>query len=227
MRTVRYFSHMFLGCFSDHFVQGTAPFTSTEILSFQRMFHIGQPKPTYRTDPDGKITNEWLEHIKKWGDIVNNWNDFSDPDGCQSEEARCWQAVCHDAIHDLESLFWIITYICLTRGGSGGHWRQELQADYTPQSPEESHLRNIHTSLFAQLDPAALASFKATMFVRDQYGRQVSTYFHPYFAPLKPLMDRWWQILCTAHKYPIFEGFFDYVLAAVRGAGLGDMALTP
>ena len=37
---------------------------------------------------------------------------------------------CHDAIHDIESLFWVLTFIFLVREGPGMNMlRQELRSD--------------------------------------------------------------------------------------------------
>src|SRR5258708_19796751 len=37
--------------------------------------------------------------------------------------------VFHDAVHDLESFFWVLVHICLTRNGPGGVRRDELKEE--------------------------------------------------------------------------------------------------
>jgi len=36
-------------------------------------------------------------------------------------------SVFHDAVHDLESFFWVLIHMCITRRGPGGVRREELE----------------------------------------------------------------------------------------------------
>ncbi|KAG6859222.1 hypothetical protein C0991_001088, partial [Blastosporella zonata] len=44
----------------------------------------------------------------------------------------------HEAIHDMESLFWVLIHTCITRKGPG--IKQRRAKDLDPESPRDPHL---------------------------------------------------------------------------------------
>ncbi|KAG6814726.1 hypothetical protein H0H93_012465, partial [Arthromyces matolae] len=56
----------------------------------------------------------------------------------------------HDLRHDIESLFWCMNSICLTRSGPGGKHRDELRADFDGEITEEvRELQHINYTFFS------------------------------------------------------------------------------
>lgn len=122
----------------------------------------------------------------------------------------------HDAVHDLEALFWCMSYICVTREGPGRRRREELQPEYIKtHSDANMDLRRINYCFFASDEEDFLAYNKSSLFQEDEYEQYILRHFHPYFEPLKPLMMRWWRILLTAYQFPVFEATHRWILDAL------------
>ncbi|KAH8091799.1 hypothetical protein BXZ70DRAFT_469438 [Cristinia sonorae] len=109
----------------------------------------------------------------------------------------------HGAIHDIESLYWIFLYICLTRAGPGGKRRVEFDEDPTVfdmddpvtklhtivwrlfDNPKHEHIAMNKRNLF--VDPASLENFLIPA-------------MHPYFGPLHRLLIDWWSLLRSSYE---------------------------
>ena len=50
----------------------------------------------------------------------------------------------HSAIHDMESLFWVLFFLCLTREGPGGRQRPEPEDDVKGDELYEASLLRYH-----------------------------------------------------------------------------------
>ncbi|KAI0329143.1 hypothetical protein GY45DRAFT_916885 [Cubamyces sp. BRFM 1775] len=117
-------------------------------------------------------------------------------------------AVVHDAIHDMESFFWVLLYLCITRAGPGGECRKDMICKLN-EIPEEQQgqveeLRDLVHCLFDG-DMTNLASTKKDLFEQPQnFEQQVLCHIHPYFEVLKPTLSRWWNLLVLAYA---FEGY--------------------
>ncbi|KAG6862656.1 hypothetical protein C0991_011016, partial [Blastosporella zonata] len=110
----------------------------------------------------------------------------------------------HDLRHDLEALFWCITYVCITREGPGGSRRQELRpknvkfpvgnsgesiADEDLDDVEDKRLlRLVNYCFFSTDDMGILSHNKSQLFLSDDYETHIMPHFHPYFNPFKDLM---------------------------------------
>ncbi|KAI0329144.1 hypothetical protein GY45DRAFT_1418167 [Cubamyces sp. BRFM 1775] len=117
-------------------------------------------------------------------------------------------AVVHDAIHDMESFFWVLLYLCITRAGPGGERRNDLicKLDEIPveQKMQVAPLHDLVHCLFDG-DMAKIASHKKDLFEQPQnFEEQVLCHIHPYFEVLKPTLRRWWNLLVLAYA---FEGY--------------------
>ena len=110
---------------------------------------------------------------------------------------------CHDAIHDIESLFWVITYICLIREGPGKNMlRKELQND----DPESKDLQGVIYRYFDISDSHLIFANKQALFDNhNQMDNDILLQFHPYFEPLKRMMIQWWRVMILAYEYRKFE----------------------
>ncbi|KXN89328.1 hypothetical protein AN958_05826 [Leucoagaricus sp. SymC.cos] len=108
----------------------------------------------------------------------------------------------HTAIHDVESLFWVLVYIALSFQGPGAEERdikdRTLQ-DYKRRLFNNDSSRTLKKSIFN----------KTTKF------EELLSHFHPYFEDLKVLVREWYLIMNLAFR---FQGGmeFNYPHSIVR-----------
>jgi hypothetical protein len=111
----------------------------------------------------------------------------------------------HDAIHDLESFWWIIVHPALTRAGLGQ--RRTIQSEDSEESKE------LEAKLYSYFDadPSTLSSSKIQVFGALFFNGKVRlrtdllNNFHPYFEPIKDLIRDWWLILRSAFEFGGYE----------------------
>ncbi|KIJ42453.1 hypothetical protein M422DRAFT_780039 [Sphaerobolus stellatus SS14] len=108
--------------------------------------------------------------------------------------------VAHDAIHDIESFFWLLIHIMLTRNGPGGSRRDISVA-----------LERVLNQYF-HADPSTLTIMKGGLFLfSEKYEdaqaelSNLMVHFDSYFESLKGLVQEWWNLLYFAHKYKAYE----------------------
>lgn len=124
----------------------------------------------------------------------------------------------HDAIHDIESLFWVFLYMCLTRRGPGGPRREELESSFTGRSPDTIKLRTVVFCLFDG-PREVLYDNKGRLLGNPDHMREfIIPCFHPYFDDLKDLALKWWKTLVFGYQHRMFEYDFihTYVLRILR-----------
>ncbi|KAL1742624.1 hypothetical protein HDZ31DRAFT_42850 [Schizophyllum fasciatum] len=116
-----------------------------------------------------------------------------------------------DAVHDIESFFWVLVYICTTRSGPGGR-REEytLKVDEIedPQQRQEvQRLIRVTRSFFDTDDLATLYGNKAKLREEglEDFDKHIIPCFHPYFSPFKHAMRSLFQLLQIALKYRGYE----------------------
>jgi hypothetical protein len=106
----------------------------------------------------------------------------------------------HDAIHDLESLWWIIVHLALIREGPGK--RRTVASG--------SNLEVILADFFDG-DQRDLTLSKEGVFARkfnnskDNMKLELFDYFHDYFDPIKPVLEKWWIILKSGFEFRGYE----------------------
>lgn len=108
----------------------------------------------------------------------------------------------------MESFFWILLCICITRSGPGGDRRKELTEDYNAacglSREQVLELRQVvHCFFDGGLD--IIAWNKKELFERGtEFETHLLPHVHSYFAPLKPVLRQWWDLLLLAYE---FEGY--------------------
>ncbi|KAI8968734.1 hypothetical protein BD414DRAFT_532224 [Trametes punicea] len=140
------------------------------------------------------------------------------------------RSVIHDAVHDMESFFWVLLYLCLTRSGPGGGRREELKVDIEEMSDSDERtrivqLRRIVFSFFDG-DIATLAWNKRQLLEQwTAFESEILVHVHEYFAPLKPVLLQWWHLLLLAYEFHGYEyhNIHDHVIALLEKA-LHDLA---
>lgn len=103
--------------------------------------------------------------------------------------------VVHDAVHDMESFFWILLYFALTRT-SGNQQLRDLESN--------PRLWAIVHDIY-EGDARTNGNHK-TKYMRDpSLMSETLAQMHPYFDSLKPFMLRWWKALQVAYRYRAYE----------------------
>ncbi|KAH8087128.1 hypothetical protein BXZ70DRAFT_955687 [Cristinia sonorae] len=106
----------------------------------------------------------------------------------------------HTAIHDMESVFWVVLYICLSRRGPGGARREETQWP-TLETPHAGRVRRIIEALFDSPLETTVARNKRNLFENHKdFEVDVLPFIHPYFKPLETLLLRWFKLFQIAYR---------------------------
>jgi len=134
----------------------------------------------------------------------------------------------HDAIHDLESFFWVLVHICITRQGPGGVRREELEQQN--QDKEEYHgLRRV-VHCFFDSDMTTMGMNKLEIFTNaKELDQFVLNNFHCYFQQLRNPVKEWFHLLVLAHHFHAFEYYdihdmvLDILDRALRSLPLDDI----
>ncbi len=118
----------------------------------------------------------------------------------------------HNAIHDMESFFWVLIYICLTRNGPGGKRRPELTL---PGPGGRSALYNMIQKVFENANLSDLALQRENL-VMDLllFKQDILNHFHPYFGSLEPMMEKWYTLLQRARFHHSIE--YDHIHIHVK-----------
>ncbi|KIJ53542.1 hypothetical protein M422DRAFT_241777 [Sphaerobolus stellatus SS14] len=103
----------------------------------------------------------------------------------------------HDAIHDIESFWWILVHLALTREGPGKRREEHSVAlnDIIEEYSDGSilHLRDAKRATFKDLDP------------QERLESKLLENFHPYFEPVKNLIYEWWSLLRLGFDFRRYE----------------------
>lgn len=111
--------------------------------------------------------------------------------------------VVHCAIHDLESFFWVLLYLCLTQKGPGGRLRDELRPNASDKNDTDlvGKLNGVLWCYFDSDDARFLAEHKLTLFHQPSLlETDITPCFHPYFETLKPLVVELWKTIRLGFK---------------------------
>ena len=98
----------------------------------------------------------------------------------------------HNAVHDMESFFWVLVHHCLTRDGNTGNRRKEL-------SDKSNKLAQFVNDLFSD-DPKNYAVRSYCLERTSDFGTLLG-HIHSYFNSLKDLLAKWRWLLMTAYGH--------------------------
>jgi hypothetical protein len=112
----------------------------------------------------------------------------------------------HDAVHDMESFFWVLVNLCLTRQGPGVNMiRDELLPKTDEDDPRDEVLEDLVYKLFDSKVESVLLGKKKALLDRPKLMDEVLDKFHPYFEELKPMVLQWWHTLVLAYRFRAYE----------------------
>ncbi|KZT63030.1 hypothetical protein DAEQUDRAFT_760660, partial [Daedalea quercina L-15889] len=115
----------------------------------------------------------------------------------------------HDFNHDLESILWILLWICLCK--SGGGIRRSALIDKTNQA-----LVTLHQRLFETTDIRQLGENKRQFMLYEREFMECLALVDEFYRPLKPLLLKLWRILnkgYETHDFPFMETFSRFIAA--------------
>ncbi|KAG6908719.1 hypothetical protein DXG01_003564 [Tephrocybe rancida] len=123
--------------------------------------------------------------------------------GCASYPSRRWKSkvsyFVHEAIHDIESLLWVLVQMCMTHKGPGIDMKRlELDKHSESYSPD---LRQAIVSYFDGEESILRASKRSLLSCPSRFESEIIAHFHPYFDPLKELVRQWWSLLILGYKH--------------------------
>lgn len=114
----------------------------------------------------------------------------------------------HDAVHDIESFFWVLVQICITSQGPGGLRRREFTDDPEDMTNLDQDRIDLWIAVWCLLDSDfdRLRQRKQMLFrTPENLEKDVLRHFHPYFNSLKPFISEWFSLLRIAHSFPYYE----------------------
>jgi len=115
------------------------------------------------------------------------------------------EKVVHSAIHDLESLWYVLCHLCLTCDGPGGQRRKEFQPGVVTPNASVRQLQWVVLRLFDDPDSTSLAENKRELFAQPTHLlSHVFPHFSEYFEALKPMLRDWFLVLSIGYRY--FDG---------------------
>ncbi|EIN05137.1 hypothetical protein PUNSTDRAFT_146039 [Punctularia strigosozonata HHB-11173 SS5] len=118
----------------------------------------------------------------------------------QNVGLRAAGPVKQDVIHDIESFFWVLIYMCLVRRDDG-HLRDELRSDPPQGDAYAKTLHNIVYCLFDTSDDETLRSNKSELFENPaDMEDYIIRYFDPSMECLKPFVRKWWKLLVFSYR---------------------------
>ncbi|KAA1475370.1 hypothetical protein DENSPDRAFT_873979 [Dentipellis sp. KUC8613] len=122
----------------------------------------------------------------------------------------------HDSIHDMESIMWVLIYLCCTRDGPGGNRRKEFGESF---NTSEHKMLQAVVFYFFETPIEVMGYRKQGIFKKKcQMEEWLLPIFHDYFTSLKPLVRKWFDILFVCYQYRIYETIHDQFLKAIEEA---------
>lgn len=112
-------------------------------------------------------------------------------------------AIKHDIVHDLESFFWVLCWLCVSYEGPSTRRTQAWDEDETLTT----NLKQAIRKTFESPDAVVLASQKTALLIHsDPDDSKLDTWCTPYFHPLLPLVTGLHATLKEAYGTRTFTG---------------------
>ncbi|KAI0924873.1 hypothetical protein AcV7_010460 [Taiwanofungus camphoratus] len=102
----------------------------------------------------------------------------------------------HSFIHDLESFFWCLVWLCMSRDGPERRRTELFRGD---NQPKNKALRRFFANLFEGLDDLLVATKVNIFRCQPDFSEMVLNNVTDYYRPLVPLLSDFYQILLDAY----------------------------
>ncbi|TFY75438.1 hypothetical protein EWM64_g8575 [Hericium alpestre] len=145
----------------------------------------------------------------------------------ESEESKELEGVAHGAVHDLESFFWVLCWLCVAREGPGRARHFSADGLNEEQKAQAMQIQTAIALTFEQKSITGIADRKKNILTEmGGFTKFILNSFTPYFKPLKKLL-RWLHgDLHYAYKDRNFNGlhekFLEYLIVAEQSPILQD-----
>lgn len=117
--------------------------------------------------------------------------------------------------HDLKAFFWVLVYICMSRGAPARRREELLQT----HSNSTSNLRQQFRDLFEASGDSLLALTKQAVIENSKrFGTRVMKHITTYCQPLIPLVKAFYKALTGAYQSRQMDNLYDIVLRAFDDA---------
>ncbi|EIN05071.1 hypothetical protein PUNSTDRAFT_137755 [Punctularia strigosozonata HHB-11173 SS5] len=104
----------------------------------------------------------------------------------------------HHVIHDVESFFWVLVYLCITRDGCRGSRRPELGPSLLDR--KDLHLRRFVHCLFDTKSHETLIYTKEIILnAPDHFIKSILPEVHPDLQCLSTLLEEWWRLMALSY----------------------------
>ncbi|KAI0953778.1 hypothetical protein AcW1_010330 [Taiwanofungus camphoratus] len=102
----------------------------------------------------------------------------------------------HSFIHDLESFFWCLVWLCISRDSPARHRTKLMRKDYQPKNKA---LRQVFADLFESPDNLLVSTKLGFFRYRPDFTASVLKNVTDYYRPLVPLLSDFYQILLDTY----------------------------
>ncbi|KAI0924832.1 hypothetical protein AcV7_010427 [Taiwanofungus camphoratus] len=102
----------------------------------------------------------------------------------------------HSFIHDLESFFWCLVWLCMSRDGPARSRTELFRGD---NQPKNKALRRVFANLFEGPDDLLVATKVIVFLCEPKFSQMILNNVTDYYRPLVPLLSDFYQILLDAY----------------------------
>ncbi|TFY73880.1 hypothetical protein EWM64_g10132, partial [Hericium alpestre] len=170
---------------------GTPAFMSYEILT---------GKPYFQADVPINHSDDDLPPVttSMFGD------DDAEAAKPATSKSSTQEGIPHDAVHDLESFFWVFCWLCMTREGPGKK-REFKRGTLSPEALVEA--QNAQVAIFETFENGynTPEKKKDLMTSESTFEEKIIASFTPYFGPVKPVVRYLYRALQKAFRKRKFD----------------------
>ncbi|KAL4242321.1 hypothetical protein ABKN59_012031 [Abortiporus biennis] len=140
-------------------------------------------------------------------------NQDSDPNAKNEANTDAHQKttapIYHSPIHDLESFFWLLCWICITRSGPSTSRLGQLDVKF---NKDDQKIALLNHDLFEEEDMVKLGNNKRRYFTNTEFMNELVDCFSPYFAKFSALVLSLHLTLYDAYEKQEFDDIHKTVL---------------
>ncbi|TFY78655.1 hypothetical protein EWM64_g5355 [Hericium alpestre] len=176
--------------FYDDEHRGTPAFMSYEILT---------GKPYFQADVPINHGDDDLPPVSSmFGD------DDAEAAKPATSKSSTQEGIPHDAVHDLESFFWVFCWLCMTREGPGKK-REFKRGTLSPEALVEA--QNAQVAIFETFENGynTPEKKKDLMTSKSTFEEKIIASFTPYFGLVKPVVRYLYRALRKAFRERKFD----------------------
>ncbi|KAI0313613.1 hypothetical protein OF83DRAFT_519644 [Amylostereum chailletii] len=122
----------------------------------------------------------------------------------------------HHPIHDLEGLFWVTCFLCMSRDGPA---RSLNPAPGSVTAEQQLALKSLDTHFLFDSVEQMMVAKKLLIQMPNEFSQNILAHVQPYFQPLLGLVQWLYNALRYAYMTRTFTGIHDDLLASLKTVG--------